>query len=313
MDHEAESVGEQAVIFNREVPALPRFDYQDTLDFLRLARWYGQLAADPQGLTENQYHRLKTSLSVVDEYYGTDLSMPEIGRNLFRSKSDVAKLRDSGFNFIHENSPVWIREAYPLHLLVRSKPKTNREIIRKAITRGSLIGKVAESIATGATARGLEFEFNLDPKTLHRMRKTLKRMDINVPYEIPGYEVLRDIEKAVNNPDLTYEEGQQILDRVTPDILAHYSGKNGPLEKLKPLVSGAGYRYRGHTDDFAKALAGEVPNGKVIVPVKSRGRSYEQRFIFRKDIPKAIAIISTDPNLQRYRKNDALHNQVASL
>lgn len=284
-----------------EYPPTPR-PFSDTLDFLRKAQELGVnelVLGAVEG--EKREDRAKT-LQVADDYFNTEFSAKDLGIKYFGTESFIFSRRNAALRLLHQYSPEELQAQYPLHELTVGKPRTDWARLKTSISFGSNADKIAQSLRTGATAQGVMLEFGLSVEAASGRRRMLKSLNINVPHQIPGLNIAREIAEGLNDSHLTDEKAQALLDKVLLSYYRHNHGPKGSLMNLKELASSAGFRYTNNQTRLFAALDGKVPKALLESSWdKKQGVSRKRRFIFRHHMERGIKALQEDPSLQNLR------------
>lgn len=272
--------------------------YSDTLEFLRKARElgvYDVVLSSAEG--EKREDRTQIFL-VADEYFNTPFSAKDLGEKYYFTESYVYRRRDIAVRLLHENSPEELQDQYPIEELRLAKPRTDWAKVKTSLARGTRVDKIIQSVKTGATARGLMLEFGLTIEEASSRRRLLKELNINIPHQIAGLDIAREINESLNESHLTDERAQELLNKVRTSYFRHNIGPSGSLMTLKELVNEAGLRYTNNQTKHYDALTGKVPKGMIESKNdKKKGISHKRRFIFRHDKERAIQVLQGDPSL----------------
>lgn len=288
----------QTTLWEAQKPTIKR-PFEDTLEFLRLAREEGVCQAVLSGADGYEYDSLALSLSIVDAYFDTDDSASDIGPRFHLSTSPVLKRKAQGMALIHENSPKELQERFPFSELRLAKPKSAKARLRTSVARGSNALEIADSVSTGSTAMGLMFEFGLNYEQLSARRRILKELKVHVPHCLAGMDTAREVREAFENPDLSDNQKQVLLDKIKTSYYRSNIGADGTLVTLKEVVEDAGFRYTNNQERYFDVLDKKVPKG--FIQSKKRngnGISHKRRFLFRADKKRAIDIVKRTRSLR---------------
>ncbi len=276
--------------------------YSDTLEFLRKARElgvYDVVLSSVEG--EKREDRTQIFL-VADEYFNTPFSAKDLGEKYYFTESYVYRRRDIAVRLLHENSPEELKIQYPIEELRLAKPRTGWAKVKSSLARGTRVDKIIQSVETGATARGVMLEFGLTVEEASNRRRLLRELNINIPHQIVGLDIAREINEALKEPQLSNERAQELLNRVRTSFYRHNIGPSGCLMTLKELVDEAGLRYANNQTRYFEALAGKVPIAIVESQNDKKKRvSHKRRFLFRHDQKRALQVLREDQSLQHLK------------
>ncbi len=276
--------------------------YSDTLEFLNRARELGVYDAVLSSVEGEKREDRVQSLLVADDYFNTPLSAKDIGEKYFGTDSYVYGRRDIAVRLLHQYSPEDLQAQYPLEELRLAKPRTGWAKVKSSISRGTGVDKIIQSVKTGATAQGVMLEFGLTIEEASSRRRLLRELNINIPHQLVGLDIAREINEALKEPQMSDERAQELLDKLRMSFYRHNVGPSGCLMTLKELVTEAGFRYRNNQTRHFEVLSGKVPVGMVESQTDKKNKvSHKRRFLFRHDKDRAIKILQGDQSLQHLR------------
>ena len=289
---------ETDISLKTEIQTTPKLPYEDTIEFLKKARCMG-VYEDVLDSSEGEMRGdRKQTLLIADEYFHSPFSAKDLGKKYFGTESYIYSRRGIAVRLLHAYSPEELRIQYPIERMTLGKPRTEWANLKSSQSRGTNVGKIIQSVKAGATAQGVMLEFGLSVEATSDRRALLRKLNINVPYQIIGLEIAREITEALNDSHLTDERAQELLNKVRTSYFRHNIGPSGSLMTLKELVSEAGLRYINNQTKHYDALTGKVPKGMIESKNdKKKGISHKRRFIFRHDKERAIQVLQGDPSL----------------